>query len=993
MKISLVICILFSILTAIVKAEEVSISGVIQDTTGNPIKKADVSLVNLRNVVLEEQQSGRKGEFIIKDIKPDYYYLVVNYKVGESAELESYRIKINPGSMKKSKSLDLQIILPIEKNTLLVYSLAGTGPITDHDPVLNLNPPSLEVSPEHISVFWEDIQYASNYLLFENGEKIRNDSLNRYERDVSPGKEFCYEVQAFDKYGFWGLKTGKICNSAPTKRPRDIQVAVAKNSLTLNWSVVNGAESYNIYRDGKRVGAGIDTISFEDTGLEYNKDYIYAVAAMDSLEKESKKSIEIKGTTHEYVPAPILSSVKDKNKLILIWNEVELAKSFNIYRGDQFVTNVQGTSFSENKPPGEKYCYVAKSVDQYNEESDPSNNHCAKVEIQAPNGITADGGVNTIYLNWNPVIGAVSYNIYEVPKKDSMVFVKNVDIHHISITDLPYGEEFCYAIAGVDSDGDKSEYSQAYCENVFTAPEFFIHKFDLIEPSGNGYIDAREVGKLQFAVYNKGESPAHNVKLNLFSPDRADDVTVSLNAIIDTLIPDKIEYIDFDIMAALTVKTAERSYELTMSSIGGIILEKPYKVIVETKEANPANVVIADFAISNDFGAHYIPENEEVEMTVRLQNIGEGNTEYVILNVLDSATFSTPGFEGSITTSGIPPGDFIDIEFPLLSKNQTFTVNFQITDYLDVNTYKEVKLGLLQHYNHPEDMTIIPFGADSIDLAQDMNDPIDVDSNIPFGRKNIQGMGIILATQNYDDSNYPKLEYADRDGNIMREYFQNAFGLSDYQLLPSKPWQMDGGPTLNDLINTFDPHQGDLRRRIVNSKKYSGVEEIDILIYYRGLGEWIEGKPFLIPKDAKFTRNVTKYSLDRFVKDLSVLSVINSIQTVTLFLDISFTNPKDAAGSIWDFPDLNEKICILSASSKGESSQLYPLKKHSLFLYSLLKGLSKSDDDGDAVVELGELTDFIYKSIPQELKGIPNTSRQNPVLYGLDLKRTILDLR
>ena len=90
---------------------------------------------------------------------------------------------------------------------------------------------------------------------------------------------------------------------------------------------------------------------------------------------------------------------------------------------------------------------------------------------------------------------------------------------------------------------------------------------------------------------------------------------------------------------------------------------------------------------------------------------------------------------------------------------------------------------------------------------------------------------------------------------------------------------------------------------------------------------------------------------------------------------------------------MNEKICILSASSKGESSQLYPLKKHSLFLYSLLKGLSSGDEDGDAVVELGELTDFVYKSVPQELRGIPNTSRQNPSLYGLDLNRTILNLR
>ena len=328
-----------------------------------------------------------------------------------------------------------------------------------------------------------------------------------------------------------------------------------------------------------------------------------------------------------------------------------------------------------------------------------------------------------------------------------------------------------------------------------------------------------------------------------------------------------------------------------------------------------------------------------------------------------------------------------------MSKEQSFIIDFQVTDYLDVTTSQKIGLDLLQHYQHPENMETLPTGADSVALVLDTDDDIDVDANIPFGRKNPQGMALILATENYEDGNYPRLEYADRDGITMREYFQSAFGLSDYQLLPSKPWQMEGGPTLNDLINTFDPHQGDLRRRIVNSKKYSGVEEIDILIYFRGLGEWINGEPYLVPKDAKFTRYVTKFSLDRFVKDLSILSVLSSIQSVTLFLDITFTNPKEAAGSLWEFPEVNEKICILSASSKGESSQLYPLKKHSLFLYSLLKGLSSGDEDGDAVVELGELTDFVYKSVPQELRGIPNASRQNPALYGLDLKRTILDLR
>jgi len=254
-------------------------------------------------------------------------------------------------------------------------------------------------------------------------------------------------------------------------------------------------------------------------------------------------------------------------------------------------------------------------------------------------------------------------------------------------------------------------------------------------------------------------------------------------------------------------------------------------------------------------------------------------------------------------------------------------------------------------------------------------------------------MAIVLATEHYEDSNYPDLEYAGRDGDVVRRYFNNAFGLSDFQLLPAKTWQMDGGPTTNDFRNVFDPHQGDLRKRILSADKYSGVEEMDIFLYYRGYGEWVDGKPLLIPKNAKITRNITKYPLEQLVKNLSLLSVLGNIKTITLFLDITYTNPKKSTGSNWDFPDLSEKICILSAASNGETSQVYGEKKHSLFTYALLKGFAGSADDGDSVLELGELTEYVYKVVPEYSRTLSNATRQNPSFFGMDLKRTILDLR
>ena len=48
----------------------------------------------------------------------------------------------------------------------------------------------------------------------------------------------------------------------------------------------------------------------------------------------------------------------------------------------------------------------------------------------------------------------------------------------------------------------------------------------------------------------------------------------------------------------------------------------------------------------------------------------------------------------------------------------------------------------------------------------------------------------------------------------------------------------------------FDPYQGDLRKRIISAEKYSEMDEIDLYVYYRGYGEWVNGRPFLIPRDA-----------------------------------------------------------------------------------------------------------------------------------------------
>ena len=84
--------------------EPVTISGVVQDTTKSPIKKAEITLQNLRGAILAEEETDRKGLFKIKDIEPDYYYLIIKFQeevIGKNGELSLKknieRVKINIG--------------------------------------------------------------------------------------------------------------------------------------------------------------------------------------------------------------------------------------------------------------------------------------------------------------------------------------------------------------------------------------------------------------------------------------------------------------------------------------------------------------------------------------------------------------------------------------------------------------------------------------------------------------------------------------------------------------------------------------------------------------------------------------------------------------------------------------------------------------------------------------------------------------------------------
>ena len=71
---------------------------------------------------------------------------------------------------------------------------------------------------------------------------------------------------------------------------------------------------------------------------------------------------------------------------------------------------------------------------------------------------------------------------------------------------------------------------------------------------------------------------------------------------------------------------------------------------------------------------------------------------------------------------------------------------------------------------------------------------------------------------------------------------------------------------------------------------------------------------------------------------LSKLSVLENINSITIFLDVKYINFEESVEN-YKYPELSKKLCLLASSSPKETSIEIDDMKHSIFSYFLMKGL------------------------------------------------------
>jgi hypothetical protein len=90
-------------------------------------------------------------------------------------------------------------------------------------------------------------------------------------------------------------------------------------------------------------------------------------------------------------------------------------------------------------------------------------------------------------------------------------------------------------------------------------------------------------------------------------------------------------------------------------------------------------------------------------------------------------------------------------------------------------------------------------------------------------------------------------------------------------------------------------------------------------------------------------------------------------------------------------PSLPEKMTVIMASSERETSRLYDDMKHSIFIYSLVKGFSGGADDGDKKLTMDEAASLCVNSVNRLGNMLQLLGGQSVTVLGSDLERVILE--
>ncbi|RMD87215.1 MAG: hypothetical protein D6813_13860 [Calditrichaeota bacterium] len=512
--------------------------------------------------------------------------------------------------------------------------------------------------------------------------------------------------------------------------------------------------------------------------------------------------------------------------------------------------------------------------------------------------------------------------------------------------------------------------------HLLLTPEFF-------EPSGNGFLDAEETGKLTIVVNNKGNGTAYGVILDLKPMQAESNIQYTKSRIISELLPGENKEVSFTIEASMEVGSGKHEFMLTGRESNGFAPD-PIKISIETAAFRAPQLVVADMGIETASGDNQIEVEEIATLTLRIQNRGQRIAEGV-------QAFLEPGENVFLTTDSkkffalgdMSPASYQDVSFRFYTNKlvkKQIPISVKITEKRGKFTHSET---LDLAVNRPM-KTLAQFqfeGKERPVIIEDVTGlSVDIEKDIPnTAIQNSHAVAVVIGNRDYQKT--ASVDFAINDAQLMKQYLIKTFGLREGNIIYETNATQ---ATFNSIFGT----ENEFRGKLYN---YVKAGESDVFVYYSGHGvpDPETKKAYFVPVncDPSFVK-LNGYSLDLFYNNLSKLPA----KSVTVVINACFSGASERGNLI---PNISPALLsvenpvmrihnslVMTSAANDQVSSWYPEKKHSLFTYFFLKGLKgEADKNSDSKVTFRELQDYIDENVPYMARRL-NNREQTPHFMG-----------
>ena len=171
---------------------------------------------------------------------------------------------------------------------------------------------------------------------------------------------------------------------------------LSDSKILLEWEAAENALSYKVYMGNNLLNSTEET-SYLVESLAEETEYCFKIKSVRGT-KESDFSDQVCEKTKSGNTAPdeaavlVATPASGIASIILTWNEVDKATSYNVYSADTLVANVTETTYTvKGLELDTEYCYTVKAANEFGESLLSSNLACATTYNGIPIIVIGDG--------------------------------------------------------------------------------------------------------------------------------------------------------------------------------------------------------------------------------------------------------------------------------------------------------------------------------------------------------------------------------------------------------------------------------------------------------------------------------------------------------------------------------------------------------------------------------------------------------------------------